>query len=202
LFNERFVNTNSYRKKNLSFFLDRWNSEVSVPNPPLNITTPSRCPRPKSKLNDIISNTDEDTTEEHEENTGIDQVVTDLAILEHQLINSVTQRKDPLFIRPDLKDTIISDLDHYFEDKSSSLNEQYKADVSVEQNTVEHVPYINAFNRTSSNTRILINGLKHAQMYMFQVYACHDIVKQSKSDACSLNGIIITVRTKPGDRMY
>jgi hypothetical protein len=38
-------------------------------------------------------------------------------------------------------------------------------------------------------------------MYMFQVYACHDITKQSKSDACSLNGIIITVRTKPGDRM-
>ncbi len=80
------------------------------------------------------------------------------------------------------------------------MNEQYKADISIEQNTLEHVPYINTFNRTSSTTRILIDGLKHAQMYMFQVYACHDILKQNKADACSLNGIIITVRTKPGDR--
>ncbi len=39
-------------------------------------------------------------------------------------------------------------------------------------------------------------------MYMFQVYACQNITKQAKSDACSLNGIIITVRTKAGDRMY
>ncbi|CAF3610474.1 unnamed protein product, partial [Rotaria sp. Silwood2] len=36
-------------------------------------------------------------------------------------------------------------------------------------------------------------------MYMFQVFACHDISKQSLSDACSLNGIILAVRTKPGD---
>ena len=152
----------------------------------------------------MLTNDDEDSIEEHEENTGIDQVVTDLAILEHQLINSVTQRKDPLFIHADLKDTIINDLDHYFEDKSSSLNEQYKAkaDISIEDKPLEHLPYINTYNRTSSNTRIIIDNLKHAQMYMFQVYACHDITKQSKSDACSLNGIIITVRTKPGDRMY
>jgi hypothetical protein len=135
------------------------------------------------------------------DDTGIDQVVTDLAILEHQLINSVTQRKDPLFIRPDLKDTIISDLDHYFEDKSGSMDDHSKPDVILEETTVEHFPYITAYNQTSSNTRIIIHGLKHAQMYMFQVFACQDTVKQSKSDACSLNGIIITVRTKPGDRM-
>jgi len=187
-----------FLKRKFSIYLDRWNADVSVQNPQLNLTTPVRCSRQKS----LITNLDEDTTEEHEENTGIDQVVTDLAILEHQLINSVTERKDPLYIRADLKDTIIKDLDLYFEDKSSSLNEQYKIDASVEQNTVEHTPYINQYNRTSTNTRIIIDGLKHSQMYMFQVYACHDITKQSKSDACSLNGIIITVRTKPGDRMY
>ena len=140
--------------------------------------------------------------DENEENTDIDQVVTDLAILEHQLINSVTQRKEPLFIRPDLKDSIISDLDHYFEDKSSALNEEYKSETSTEQNTVEHLPHISTYNLTSIDTHIIIENLKHAQMYMFQVYACHDISKQSKSKACSTNGIIITVRTKPGDRTY
>lgn len=184
--------------KLLCLMKDRWNSEVPVTSSPLNLTETPRCPRQKS----LIRNQNGDVSEEHEENTGIDQVVSDLAILEHQLINSVVQRKDPLFIRPDLKDTIINDLDHYFEDKSSSINEQYKADISVEKNTVEHSPYINMFNRTSSTTKIIIDGLKHAQMYMFQVYACHDTTQQSKSDACSFNGIIITVRTKPGDRMY
>jgi hypothetical protein len=164
----------------------------------LNLTTSTGCSHSKSNINRHNG----DTNEEHEENTGIDQVVSDLAILEHQLINSVTQRKDPLFIRPDLKDTIINDLDHYFEDKSSSLNEQYKADISIEQTPVEHIPYINTFNRTSTNIKIIIDDLKNSQMYMFQVFACHDISKESKSDACSLNGIIITVRTKPGDRMY
>lgn len=153
-------------------------------------------------MSDGVTDADDDVSEEHEENTGIDQVVTDLAILEHQLINSVTERKDPLFIRPDLKDTIIHDLDHYFEDKSSSLNELSKADISVEQKNIEHIPHISAFNRTSTTTRITIDDLKPAQMYMFQVFACHDITKQTKSDACSLNGIIITVRTKPDDRTY
>ena len=150
-----------------------------------------------------MTDQDDENDDEADENIGVDQVVTDLAILEHQLINSVTQRRDPLFIRPDLKDTIISDLDHYFEDKSSSLNEQSKAE-SLQQEqaaNLEHLPYITAFNRTSSQTKIRIDGLEHAQMYMFQVYACHDIARQSKADACSLNGIIITVRTKPGDRM-
>jgi hypothetical protein len=186
------------KKKRFSNFLDRWSSDVSVSSSSMNLTGASRCLRRKCSINNL----DDDFIEEHEENTGIDQVVSDLAILEHQLINSVTERKDPLFIRPDLKDTIISDLDHYFEDKSSSLNEQYKADISIEQSTVEHIPYINTFNRTSSNTKILIDGLKYAQMYVFQVYACHDITKQNKSDACSQNGIIISVRTKPGDRTY
>jgi hypothetical protein len=164
----------------------------------MNLTTSNSSSHSKSCVNTL----NEDPNEEHEENTGIDQVVSDLAILEHQLINSVSQRKEPLFIRPDLKDTIINDLDHYFEDKSTSLNDQYKADISIEQNPVEHIPYINTFNRTSTNTTILIDGLKNSQMYMFQVFACHDITKERKSDACSLNGIIITVRTKPGDRMY
>lgn len=150
----------------------------------------------------MMTDPDDEYDQEAEENSGVDQVVTDLAILEHQLINSVTQRKDPLFIRPDLKDTIISDLDHYFEDKSSSMNEQYKTESLQQEQAaqVEHVPYITAFNRTSSQTKIRIDGLKHAQMYMFQVYACHNITHQSTAEACSLNGIIITVRTKPGPR--
>ncbi|CAF1588247.1 unnamed protein product [Rotaria sp. Silwood1] len=181
--------------KLLCLMKDRWHTEVPVSNTPLNLTDSSQCSRQISKSNDI----NEDIVDEHEENTGIDQVVTDLAIIEHQLINSVTQRKDPLFIRPDLKDTIINDLDHYFEDKSSSINEQYKIDISIEQNPVEHMPYLNTYNRTSFNTNIIIDSLKHAQMYMFQIYACHDIIKQTKSNACSSNGIIISVRTKAGD---
>ncbi|CAF1334615.1 unnamed protein product [Rotaria sordida] len=180
---------------------DRRHTEVSVSNTPLNLNNSYRCQRQKSKFNSNNNNNinENNLDDEEEENTGIDQVVTDLAILEHQLINSVTQRKDPLFIRPDLKDTIIHDLDHYFEDKSSSLNEQYKTDMSVEQNPVEHIPHLNAFNLTSLNTHIIIDGLKHAQIYMFQVYACHDITKQTKSNACSSYGVIISVRTKPGD---
>lgn len=153
-------------------------------------------------MNGVITNDDETAFEDSEEYSGIDQVVTDLAILEHQLINSVTQRREPLFIRPDLKDTIINDLDHYFEDKSSAVNEQYKVDTSVEQNQVEHVPYINTYILKSSATNIIVDGLKHAQMYMFQIYACHDMNNQTTANACSSNGIIITVRTKPGDCMY
>ncbi|CAF0942255.1 unnamed protein product [Adineta steineri] len=185
--------------KILCLMKDRWYSEAPVSSPPLNLSTSSRCIQQKSKLNDIINNNDDDFMEEHEENTGVDQVVTDLAILEHQLINSVTQRKEPLFIRQELKDTIINDLDHYFEDKSSAFNDQSKGDVVTEEKIVEHTPYINTFNLTSSTTKIVIDNLKHAQMYMFQVFACHDITTQSKSDSCSLNGIIISVRTKPGD---
>lgn len=169
-----------------------------MPSSPSNLSTSVDCSRVKSTSSKLTEN----VNGEHEDNTGIDQVVTDLAILEHQLINSVTERKDPLFIRPDLKETIINDLDHYFEDKSSSLNEQYKADVPAEQNPAKHIPYIDAFNRTSSNTRIIIDGLRNSQMYVFQVFACHDIAQENKANACSLNGIIITVRTKPGDRMY
>lgn len=180
------------------FASDRWNPHASSPGSSSNLNSSHDCASPKSALKKLNENTNTD----FDENTGIDQVVTDLAILEHQLINSVTVRKDPLFIRPDLKDTIINDLDHYFEDKSSSFNEQYKADLSVEQTPVEHIPYINTFNQTSTDTRIIINGLKNSQMYVFQVFACHDLTKESKADACSLNGIIITVRTKPGDRKY
>jgi hypothetical protein len=185
----------------LLFDLDRWRSEVSVPIGDFNLTASTRCSRQRSKLNDMISGNDDEIDEETEQNKGIDQVVTDLSILEYQLINSVSQRKDPLFIRPELKDTIINDLDHYFEDKSSAFNDQLKSD-SQEQPVVEHKPYINEYNRSVLNTRVVIEGLKEAQMYMFQVYACHDIFKQTLSDACSLNGIILAVRTKPGARMY
>ena len=184
--------------KLLCLMKDRYHSESSVSNNQMNVSAATRCPRTK---NGASGDLDEIYDSNAEENTGIDQVVTDLAILEHQLINSVTQRKDPLFIRPDLKDTIINDLDHYFEDRSSSMNEQYKNDVSTEQTTtVEHKPFVTQFNRTTSQTRIRIDGLAPAQMYMFQVYACHDLTKQEKNDACSVSGIIITVRTKPGDR--
>ncbi|CAF3377542.1 unnamed protein product [Rotaria socialis] len=183
--------------KLLCLMKDRWRSEEAVPNPELNNSSSNRCPRHKSKYS---NGNNDDYYEEFEENTGIDQVVTDLAILEHQLINSVTERKDPLIIRADLKDTIISDLDHYFEDKSSSIHEQYKPDLFNEEKSAEHSPHINEFNRTTPNTSIIITGLKHAQMYMFQIYACHDIITETKSSACSTNGIIISVRTKPGDR--
>jgi len=167
----------------------------------LDLNQTTRCSRPKSRGSDIIMNNDDEINENTDENKDVDQVITDLSILEYQLINSVSQRKEPIGIRPELKDTIINDLDHYFEDKSSSFNDQYKSD-SQEQSVVEHKPYINDFNRSISNTKILIDGLIEAQMYMFQVYACHDITQLPLSDACSLNGIIITVRTKPGDRMY
>jgi len=167
----------------------------------LNQTEPGRCSRAKSRGTDIITDNDDEIDDDTEEKQDVDQIVTDLSILEYQLINSVSQRKDPLIIRPELKDTIINDLDHYFEDKSSAFNDQYKSD-SQEQSVVEHKPYINQYNRSISNTKIIIDGLKEAQMYMFQVYACHDVSTLSLSDACSLNGIIFTVRTKPGHRMY
>ncbi|CAF3486815.1 unnamed protein product [Rotaria sp. Silwood1] len=184
--------------KLLCLMKDRWRSEEAVQLNHLNLTQSARCSRPKSSISHLITNNDDETDDENEENTSIDQVVTDLSILEYQLINSVSQRKDPLFIRPELKDTIINDLDHYFEDKSSAFNDNYKSD-SQEQTVVEHKPHIDLYNQTVSDTRVVINGLKEAQMYMFQVYACHDISKQSLSEACSLNGIILAVRTKPGD---
>jgi hypothetical protein len=167
----------------------------------LNLNQTTRCTRPKFRGTDIITNDDDEPDDDTDESKDVDQVVTDLSILEYQLINSVSQRKDPLFIRPELKDTIINDLDLYFEDKSSSFKDEYKSD-SQEQSVVEHKPYITEYNRSTSNTKIIINNLKEAQMYMFQVYACHDTKKIPLSEACSLNGIILTVRTKPGDRMY
>ncbi len=48
---------------------------------------------------------------------------------------------------------------------------------------------------------MIIDDLKEAQLYMFQVYACHNISMQLLSEACSLTGITITARTKAGDRM-
>ncbi|CAF4584805.1 unnamed protein product, partial [Rotaria sp. Silwood2] len=108
-------------------------------------------------------------------------------------------KNHPLFIRSELKDTIINDLDHYFEDKSSTFNDQYKSD-SQEQSVVEHKPYINEYNRSISDTRVLIEGLKDAQMYMFEVFECHNISKQPLSDTCSLNEIILAIRTKPASR--
>lgn len=167
----------------------------------LNITQANRCSRQKYRGTDIIMNSDEENDDNNEENKDVDQIVTDLSILEYQLINSVSQRKDPLFIRPELKDTIINDLDHYFEDKSSSFNDQLKSE-SQEQTVVEHKPYINEYNRSVSNTKVIIDGLQEAQMYMFQIYACHDASVLPLSEACSHNGIIITVRTKPGDGMF
>ena len=147
----------------------------------------------------MINTGNEDADDETNQDSGVDQVVTDLSILEYQLINSVSQRKDPLIIRPEVKDTIINDLDQYFEDKSSSFGDQYKPE-SEEQPIVEHKPYIDERNRSVSTTKVIIDGLKQAQLYMFQVYACHNISKQSLSEACSLNGIILAARTKPGDR--
>ncbi|CAF4112009.1 unnamed protein product, partial [Adineta steineri] len=184
--------------KLLCLMKDRWPSEVNARRTDLNYTQAARCPRPKSRVNDIIADNDEEFDEDAEENQGIDQVVTDLSVLEYQLINSVSQRKEALFIRPELKDTIINDLDHYFEDKSSAFNDQLKSD-SQEQPVVEHKPYVTDYNRSIANTRVIIDRLKEAQLYMFQVYACHDISTQVLSDACSHTGITITVRTKAGD---
>ncbi|CAF2822788.1 unnamed protein product [Rotaria sp. Silwood2] len=164
----------------------------------INLTQSARCSRPKSRISHSITNNDDDIDDENEENTSIDQVVTDLSILEYQLINSVSQRKDPLFIRQELKETIINDLDHYFEDKSSAFNDNCKSD-SQEQPVVEQKPHIDLYIQIVSDTKIIIDDLKEAQMYMFQVYSCHDISKQSLSNACSLNGIILAVRTKLGD---
>ncbi len=166
-----------------------------------NLTETPRCSKTKSRGTDIITNNDEEIEEDSEENKDVDQVVTDLSVLEYQLINSVSQRKDPIFIRSELKDIIINGLDHYFEDKSSAFNDYLKSE-SEEQPVVEHKPYINDYNRSVSMTKVIIRDLKEAQMYMFQVYACHNISTSPLSEACSLNGIITTARTKPGDRMY
>ena len=102
-----------------------------------------------------------------------------------------------MVIQQELKETIILDLDKLFENQNSSENDQ--AD-SQEQTVVEHKPYINQYNQSVSNTNIQITGLKRAQLYMFQVYACHDINQSSLSDACSASGIITTIRTKAGHR--
>jgi len=166
-----------------------------------NLTETPRCSKTKSRGTDIITNNDEEIEEDPDENKDVDQVVTDLSILEYQLINSVSQRKDPIFLRPDLKDMIIDGLDHYFEDKSSAFNDYMKSE-SQEQSVVEHKPYINDYNRSIPNTKVIIRDLKEAQMYMFQVYACHNVSTLPLSEACSLNGIITTVRTKPADCMY
>ena len=164
-----------------------------------NLNSSTRCARPRSKSDSLINTGNDETDDEGNQNTGVDQVVTDLSILEYQLINSVSQRKDPLVIPPETKDTIINDLDQYFEDKSGSFGDQYKPE-SEEQPIAEHKPYITEHNRSVSTTRVTIEGLKLAQMYMFQVYACHNTSKQTLSEACSLNGIILAARTKPGDR--
>ncbi|CAM4940811.1 unnamed protein product [Rotaria socialis] len=122
--------------KLLCLMKDRWRSEESVSMDNLNLNNQStRCSRPKNRLTDTITNNDDETDEEIEQNT------------------------DPLFIRSELKDTIINDLDHYFEDKSSTFNDQYKSN-SEEQPVVEHKPYINEYNRSISDTRVLIEGLK------------------------------------------
>ncbi|CAF4520563.1 unnamed protein product [Rotaria magnacalcarata] len=187
--------------KLLCLMKDRWRTEGTTEINTLNVTKSTRCSGPRFRSPNMMRNNYDEAEEDSEENKNIDQVVADLSILEYQLINSVSHRKDPLFIRPELKDTIINDLDHYFEDKSSAFNDNFKSN-SHEQPVVEHKPYIDEFNISVSDTRVVISNLKEAQMYMFQVYACHNISQQSLSDACSLNGIILAVRTKPGDRMY
>jgi len=174
--------------------LDRWHPDESVHKTAINLTTVSRCPLSKSSK--------ENSPQEQETNIDDDQVVIDLSKLEHQLVNSVTQRKESLLIEPDLKDTIISKLDYYFEDKSSAISEQQKNSDSIVEPLIEHSPHISAYNRTTPVPKIVIDGLNHSQMYMFQVYACHDLTTQNKSAACSSYGVLITVRTKPGDRMF
>ena len=153
-------------------------------------------------INDSCSRSS-DIDENSRENIGIDQVVTDLAILEQQLINSMAERKDPLIVQPDLEDTIISGIENYFAEKSSATSKEDPVDPLTQPDTpIVHQPYINTFNQSTANTRILIQGLEHAHMYMFQVFACHDLRLQSPTKACSANGIIITVRTKPGNGQW
>ena len=136
-----------------------------------------------------------------DENTSIDQIVADLSILEYQLINSVSQRKEPMYIGPDVKDSIIESLDVYFQDRSSIHYDSVRLE-SLEQTIIEHKPYIDQFNQSVSDTKIIIGNLQEAQLYMFQVYACHDTKNQSITEARSINGIILAVRTKADDRMY
>lgn len=187
--------------KLLCLMKDRWDSEVTMPMNDININTTNQCIRSSSKITQRINNADEEIEEDPDRNGGVDQAVTDLSILEYQLINSVSQRKDPLVIRQEVKDTIINDLDIYFEDKSSSFNEQYKPD-SEEQPLVEHKPHVVEHNVSVPTTFILIEGLKEAQLYLFQVYACHDTSKLTLAEACSLNGVNLAIRTKPGNRKF
>ncbi|CAF4563409.1 unnamed protein product, partial [Rotaria sp. Silwood2] len=79
--------------KFLCLMKDRWRSEEDVSMDNLNLNQSTRCSRPKNRLTDIITNNDDETDEEIEQNTVIDQVVTDLSILEYQLINSVIVNK-------------------------------------------------------------------------------------------------------------
>ncbi|CAF3713256.1 unnamed protein product [Rotaria socialis] len=70
--------------KLLCLMKDRWRSEESVSMDNLNLNNQStRCSRPKNRLTDTITNNDDETDEEIEQNTGIDQVVTDLSLLEY-----------------------------------------------------------------------------------------------------------------------
>ena len=181
------------------YSLDHKRSKVSVPLDELNLNSSTQCSSSKKKLNSIAGNEDDEFDENKDQKNSFDQVVTDLSILEYQLINSVSQRKAPMTILPEVKDTIINDLDQYFEDKSSSFNESNQ-DKSDQQTIAEHKPRVNKFNRTTSTTRIVINDLEEAQTYMFEVYACHNITEESLGEACSLNGIIIAVRTKASNR--
>ncbi|CAF4878616.1 unnamed protein product, partial [Rotaria sp. Silwood2] len=75
--------------KLLCLMKDRWQSEKNVPLNHLNLTESVRCGRPKFRGSNLNANNDDETDDEDEENTSIDQVVTDLSILEYQLINSV-----------------------------------------------------------------------------------------------------------------
>lgn len=190
--------------KIISLFKDRWLSEVLDQTNDFNKTQLPHCSRVKSSNRMMSDNDDANRDESHfniEENTSVDQAITDLSILEYQLINSVSRRNDPVSITEELKNAIINHLDHYFADKDADVFETSELDYQ-EQSVVAHKPYINQYNQSTSDIRIIIDNLNEAQMYMFQVYACSDITKPSLSDFCSLNGITKEIRTQPGDRMY
>ncbi|CAF1675636.1 unnamed protein product [Rotaria magnacalcarata] len=179
----------------LCLMKDRWRSEVNVQVNNLNLTHSIQCSQSKTEVDNVITNKYD---YDDEESANIDRVATDLSIIEYKLINSVTQRSDPLSLSKEVQDDIINNLDIYFENNTADFNDNYRIDAQ-EPSVVEHRPYIDQYNRSTSDTRIIIDDLKEAQMYLFQVYACHNISKQALSESCSLNGIILAVRTKPGD---
>ncbi|CAF3315686.1 unnamed protein product [Rotaria socialis] len=181
--------------KLLCLMKDRWRSEVNVQVNNLNLTQSVQCSQSKAEVNNVITN---NYDYDDEESTNIDHVATDLSIIEYKLINSVTRRNDPLTLSKEVKADIINNLDIFFENNTTDFNDNYQIDVQ-ESSVVEHRPYIDQYNRSTSDTRIIIDALKEAQLYLFQVYACHNISKQALSNSCSLNGIILAVRTKPGD---